>query len=143
MKDKNKFFKDIVLRIAEQSECISRKVGAIITIEDRIVGEGWNSPPKKCLPSDCVRCNSQDHVSGAHLERALCQHAEQGAIATAAYLGISIKGGTIYCTTKPCAQCAALIVHSGIKKVYYIEDYVSNYTDLIFERGEIIYQKIQ
>ena len=143
MKDKNKFFKDIVLRIAEQSECISRKFGAIITIEDRIVGEGWNSPPKKCLPSDCVRCNSQDHVSGAHLERALCQHAEQGAIATAAYLGISIKGGSIYCTTKPCAQCAALIVHSGIKEVYYIEDYVSNYTDLIFERGEIIYQKIQ
>ena len=143
MKDKNKFFKDIVLRIADQSECLSRKVGALIAIEDRIVAEGWNSPPKKCLPSDCVRCNAHDHVSGVHLERALCQHAEQGAIATAAYLGISIKGGSIYCTTKPCAQCAGLIVHSGIKEVYYIEDYDSNYTDLIFERGTVIYKKLE
>ena len=140
MKDKNKFFKDIVLRIADQSECLSRKVGAIITIEDRIVAEGWNSPPKKCLPTDCMRCNAPDHVSGKHLEKALCQHAEQGAIATAAYLGISIKGGVMYCTTKPCAQCAALIVHSGIKEVLYIEDYDSNYTSLIFERGNVFYQ---
>ena len=142
MKDKNKFFKDIVLRIADQSECLSRKVGAIITIEDRIVAEGWNSPPKKCLPTDCMRCNAADHVSGKHLEKALCQHAEQGAIATAAYLGISIKGGVMYCTTKPCAQCASLIVHSGIKEVLYIEDYDSNYTSLIFERGKINCQKI-
>ena len=141
MKDKNQFFKDIVLRIAEQSECLSRKVGAIITIEDRIVAEGWNSPPKKCSPSDCIRC-SPDNVSGTNLEKALCQHAEQGAIATAAYLGISIKGGVIYCTTKPCAQCAALIVHSGIKEVYYIQDYNSNYTDLIFKKGNIIYQML-
>ena len=142
MKDKNKFFKDIVLRIADQSECFSRKVGAIITIEDRIVAEGWNSPPKKCLPTDCMRCNMADHVSGKHLEKALCQHAEQGAIATAAYLGISIKGGVMYCTTKPCAQCAALIVHSGIKEVLYIEDYDSNYTSLIFERGNVFYQML-
>ena len=142
MKDKNKFFKDIVLRIADQSEFLSRKVGAIITIEDRIVAEGWNSPPKKCLPTDCMRCNAPDHVSGKHLEKALCQHAEQGAIATAAYLGISIKGGVMYCTTKPCAQCAALIVHSGIKEVLYIEHYDSNYTSLIFERGEIKCQKM-
>lgn len=142
MKDKNTFFKDIVLRIAEQSECLSRKVGAIITIEDRIIAEGWNSPPKKCLPEDCVRCNAPDHVSGAHLERALCQHAEQGAIATAAYLGISIKGGIMYCTTKPCAQCASLIVHSGIKEVYFLEDYISNYTNLIFMRSGVVCQKI-
>jgi dCMP deaminase len=142
LKDKNKFFKDIVLRIADQSECISRKVGAIITIENRIIAEGWNSPPKKCLPDDCIRCNSSNHVSGAHLEMAICQHAEQGAIATASYLGISIKGGVMYCTTKPCAQCASLIVHSGINKVYFLENYNSNYTDLIFMRGGISCQKI-
>ena len=141
MKNKNQFFKDIVLRISEQSECLSRKVGAIITIEDRIIAEGWNSPPKKCSTDDCVRCNS-NNVSGTNLEKALCQHAEQGAIATAAYLGISIKGGVIYCTTKPCAQCAALIVHSGIKNVYYIQDYNSHYTDLIFQKGNIIYQML-
>ena len=142
MKNKNKFFKDIILRIAEQSECRSRHVGAIITIEDRIVAEGWNSPPKKCKVESCIKCNEKIQ-SGKNMEKALCQHAEQGAIATAAYLGISIKEGTIYCTTKPCASCATLITHSGIKFVYYIEEYKSEYTDLIFSNANIVCKKLE
>jgi dCMP deaminase len=138
MKESKAFFKDIVLRMAQQSECLSRHVGAIIVIDNRIIAQGWNSPPKKCSPNDCVRCNSHDHESGKNMEKALCQHAEQGAIATAAYLGISIKDGDLYCTTKPCSSCATLIVHSGIKRVFYIEDYSSKYTDLIFSSANVI-----
>jgi dCMP deaminase len=142
MKNKNLFFRDIVLRISEQSECKSRHVGAIIVLDDRIICEGWNSPPKKCKPEDCIRCNEKTE-SGKNLEKALCQHAEQGAIATAAYLGISIKGATLYCTTKPCASCATLLSHSGIKSVFYIEDYPSEYTDLIFSKANIFCEKLK
>ena len=142
MKEPKKYFKDIVLRTAEQSECLSRKVGAIITIENRIIAQGFNSPPKKCNPEDCVRCNKDSH-SGKNMELALCQHAEQGAIATAANLGISIRGGSLYCTTKPCSSCATLLVHSGITEVFYIEDYPSQYTDLIFSKANILCQKLE
>lgn len=138
VKNKDKFFKDILIRISEQSECKSRRVGAIITVDDRIIAEGWNSPPKKCSTDDCLRCAKPGtYKSGEHLDLALCQHAEVGAITTAAYLGIAIKGATLYCTTKPCSNCSTLIVHSGISRVFYIDDYKSIYTDMIFKKGKI------
>lgn len=138
MKNKDQFFKDIIWRIADQSECKSRKVGAIITIDDRIIAEGWNSPPKKCDPNDCLRCKKPGvYKSGEHMDLALCAHAEVNALTTAAYLGIAIKGARMYSTTKPCSSCATLIVHSGIKEVFYISDYNSIYTDLIFKKGDV------
>ena len=49
------------------------------------------------------------------------------AIINAGHLdGNKIKGGTLFCTTYPCHNCARHIVASGIKKVYYIEPYVKS-----------------
>ena len=45
------------------------------------------------------------------------------AITTAARLGISLAGSTLYVTTFPCHICARHIVASGIKSVFYIEPY--------------------
>lgn len=50
-------------------------------------------------------------------------HAEMAALMTAARLGISVQGSTLYCTTFPCHMCARHIVASGIKRVVYIEPY--------------------
>jgi len=50
-------------------------------------------------------------------------HAEMAAITTAARLGISLQGATLYVTTFPCHICARHIVASGIENVYYIEPY--------------------
>lgn len=50
-------------------------------------------------------------------------HAEMAAIVSAARLGISVKGATLYCTTFPCHMCARHIVASGIKRVVYVEPY--------------------
>ena len=44
-------------------------------------------------------------------------HAEVNAIAQAARWGISLDGGTLYCTYTPCYSCGKLIVQSGIKRV--------------------------
>jgi len=141
MINEKKFYKDIVYRVAEQSECIGRKVGAIILIERRIIAEGWNSPPPGCSVKDCIRCNGH-YESGKDLDKALCSHAEVNAISTAAYLGISLKGAVIICTTKPCSECAKLISRSGIKTIQYYEDYPSYYTDLICDRSKIKLERI-
>ena len=37
--------------------------------------------------------------------------------------GVGGKGGTLFCTTYPCHNCARHIVASGIIRVYYIEPY--------------------
>ncbi len=50
-------------------------------------------------------------------------HAEMAAITTAARLGLSVKGSTLYSTTFPCHMCARHIVASGIKDVVYVEPY--------------------
>ena len=49
-------------------------------------------------------------------------HAEQNAISQCAKMGISCDGGEIYITHYPCINCSKIIVSSGIKKIYYLND---------------------
>ena len=141
MKNKNQFIKDILLVIKNQSECRSRSVGAIIVRNDKIIAEGWNSPPRKCDHSDCIKCNVGD-ITGKRDGPSLCIHAEINAICAAAYNGIAIKDTILYCTLKPCSDCAKAISASGICEVYYFETYYSEYTDLIFKQAKIQHKLI-
>lgn len=50
-------------------------------------------------------------------------HAEMDAILTAARLGRSAHGGTIFTTTYPCHNCMRHIIHAGISRVVYVEAY--------------------
>lgn len=50
-------------------------------------------------------------------------HAEMAALVTASRLGISVRNGTLYCTTFPCHECAKHIVAAGIRRVIYVEPY--------------------
>jgi cytidine deaminase len=54
-------------------------------------------------------------------------HAEKSALTDAARKGVSVEGGTLYCTTFPCHLCAKLIVAAGIMKVIYLESYPKSY----------------
>lgn len=67
------------------------------------------------------------HIRGAEIfdviEYGPEVHAEMTALVDASRRGITIKGGTLYCTTFPCHICARLIVASGISEVVYIEPY--------------------
>lgn len=54
-------------------------------------------------------------------------HAEMHAIINAGKLnGDKIKGGTLFCTTYPCHNCARHIIAAGIEKVFYIEPYIKS-----------------
>ena len=46
----------------------------------------------------------------------LCRgvHAEMNALLQAAVYGISVAGGTMYCTVTPCMLCAKAIINAGI-----------------------------
>ncbi|MER9777139.1 anti-phage dCTP deaminase [Mesorhizobium sp. M0220] len=62
------------------------------------------------------------------LEYGRIVHAEMCAISDAARLGISVAGGTIYCTTFPCHMCSKHIVATGITKVVFLEPYPKSLT---------------
>ena len=114
--------------IAEWSSCYraGRSVGAVIVKDKRIMTTGYNGAPaglKTCRERGvCMR--DQLHIeSGTRAELCYAIHAEQNAILQAAKLGISIDGGTMYCTHQPCSVCAKMIVNVGIKRVVFEHAY--------------------
>ena len=50
-------------------------------------------------------------------------HAEMEALLSAARVGVSVRGGTLYTTTFPCHNCTKHIVAAGIMRIVYIEPY--------------------
>lgn len=120
----DKLYIDLAKRYGKESSCLRRAVGACITINNRAVCFGYNGAPsgiKSCKEKEtCLRENSP---SGTNLQQCVGLHSEMNAILQAAKLGISIEGGTLYCTHKPCSLCAKLIIGVGIKRVVYETDY--------------------
>jgi dCMP deaminase len=126
--DWDEYFIRIAQVASTRSNCIKRKVGAVIVRDKRIISTGYNGTPrgtKNCNEGGCPRCNSLAG-SGTRLEECLCSHGEENAITQAAYHGTSVKGGTIYTTFAPCLMCTKMIINSGIQEVVYNVDYPLN-----------------
>ncbi len=119
------YFMQIVELVKTRSTCLRRQVGALIVKDKRILATGYNGAPMGCKHCDEVGCLRQklNIPSGQRHELCRASHAEQNAIAQAAYWGTSIKDGTIYVTDQPCVMCAKLIINSGLKKVVFKGDY--------------------
>ena len=110
---KHLLYLDLVKRIAEESYCKRLQVGALIVKDGNIISFGYNGSPSG-LSNVCEENN---------VTLATVLHAESNAITKACKSPISTEGATMYITHSCCVECAKLIVQSGIKKVYYIEDY--------------------
>ncbi len=119
------YFIGIARVVALRSNCLKRKVAAIIVRDKRIISTGYNGTPrgvKNCNEGGCPRCNSFGK-SGVGLEECFCSHAEENSITQAAYHGVLIKGGTLYTTFSPCLICTKMIINSGIQEVVYNSQY--------------------
>jgi deoxycytidylate deaminase len=57
------------------------------------------------------------------LEYGRIVHAEMSALADAARHGISVTGGTLFCTTFPCHLCAKQVIAAGLARVVFLEPY--------------------
>lgn len=121
----DQYFMDIAKVAASRSNCLKRKVAAIIVREKRIISTGYNGTPrgvKNCNEGGCPRCNSMAD-SGTQLGECLCSHAEENSIVQAAYHGISVKEASLYSTFSPCLICTKMIINAGIREVVYNLDY--------------------
>ena len=113
------YFMNIAQLVASRSTCIRRQVGAVIVKENRILSTGYNGTPtgiRHCLERGCLR-DELKIPSGQRHELCRGLHAEQNAIIQAAYHGVSIESGEIYCTNQPCIICAKMIINAGLKKI--------------------------
>ena len=75
-------------------------VGAVIVLDDKVVGEGWNRP-----------ISASDATSHAETEaiRAACRELRNYRLA----------GATLYVTLEPCAMCIGAIFHARIARVVF------------------------
>lgn len=116
----DEYFLLIVDAVSKRATCSRGKSGCIITKDKRILATGYVGAPANA--KDCYTVGhlfkqlvNENGVASTHCIRTI--HAEQNAIAQAAKYGISVKGGTLYCSMEPCFDCAKLILASGITKV--------------------------
>ncbi|MBN2233126.1 MAG: cytidine/deoxycytidylate deaminase family protein [Deltaproteobacteria bacterium] len=123
--DWHNYFMDIARLVATRSTCIRRRVGAVIVKDNRILSTGYNGTPSgivHCVDRGCLR-DELGIPSGERHELCRGLHAEQNAIIQAAYHGVCINGGSMYCTNQPCIICAKMIINAGLKAIYITESY--------------------
>jgi dCMP deaminase len=126
--DWDSYFMQIAAIVALRSNCMKRKVAAIIVKDRRIISTGYNGTPRgvtNCNEGGCPRCNALA-PSGTGLEECFCSHGEENAIVQAAYHGISVKDATLYSTFAPCLICTKMIINAGLREVVYNLDYPLN-----------------
>lgn len=75
-------------------------VGAVIVVENAVIGEGWNSPIAL-------------HDPTAHAE---IQAIRQAAVHTGNY---RLENATLYATLEPCAMCAGALVNARIARLVF------------------------
>jgi dCMP deaminase len=124
----DEYFMNIAKVAALRSNCVKRKVAAIIVKDKRVISTGYNGTPRgtrNCYEGGCPRCNDFAD-SGTRLEECLCSHGEENAIVQAAYHGVSVSAATLYTTFAPCLMCTKMIINAGIREVVYNEDYPLN-----------------
>lgn len=133
-----------------RSNCIARKVGAVIVRDRRQIATGYNGTPpgiRNCYEGGCERCQRRMKgliSSGEDLGRCLCNHAEANAIMHCAILGIeasSASSTTLYTTYVPCLECTKMAITIGIRRFVCLEDYTESASQLTREAGVTI-QKI-
>ncbi|KAK4058339.1 Deoxycytidine monophosphate (dCMP) deaminase [Microbotryomycetes sp. JL221] len=99
-----------------RSNCMKRRVGAVLVRDHRVVSTGYNGTPrgvKNCNQGGCSRCNSNgDGLTlekdskikgmGEGLDECLCLHAEENALLEAGRARLSgggTEGAVLYCNT--------------------------------------------
>jgi tRNA(adenine34) deaminase len=85
-------------RKAEQADEVP--VGAIIVLEDAVIGSGFNQPISSNDPT-------------AHAEIMALRKAGESV------QNYRLSGATMYCTVEPCMMCAGAIIHARIARLVF------------------------
>lgn len=123
--------------VAQESKCLSYKVGCVIAKDGRIISTGYNGTIAGADNPDeyAVEQGWTTEVDGkVYLLKGYRDmyskwgadniiHAEQNALLFAAKNGSAVNGATMFCTLSPCGQCMKMIASAGIRVLYYCEEY--------------------
>lgn len=121
----NDYFMNLAILVSFRSKDPNSQVGSVLADRNnRIIGTGYNGMPKgndEDFPWDKGDENplNNKYIFVVHSEANLLLNLSQK----------DLEGSVLYTTLFPCNECAKLIVQSGIKKIYYLDD---KYHDEVF-----------
>ena len=116
--DWNEYFMSIAKLTSVRSSCKRLQVGCVIVKDKHVVSMGYNGFLPS-FPHESIVINNHEQAT---------VHAEQNAIADAACRGTSVNNGIAYITHYPCINCFKILIASGIKKIFYLNDYNNDST---------------
>lgn len=124
----DQYFMSMAHLVSSRSTCVRRMVGAVIVKDKHILSTGYNGAPKGTRHCDEIGCIREQLKIPSGTRHELCRgvHAEQNAVAQAAYFGVSVNGATVYTTTFPCSMCAKILINSGIVEIVYDSGYIDD-----------------
>ena len=109
----DKLYMDLAKRVAQESRCPRKKVGAIVVTQSQSLFPGFNGHASGGP-------NEWEDKGEPNLE---VIHAENNCLNKMLEEGVSAKGATIYTTLSCCLQCAKQLVGAKVKRVVYLEEY--------------------
>lgn len=120
-------YMDFARRVAKLSYARRLQVGAVIVKDDTVISYGYNGMPagwdNNCEDSVYdMNDNGKMTVIGLKTKPEVL-HAESNAISKLAKSSNSGDRANMFITHSPCIECAKLIYQSGIRRVFYSENY--------------------
>jgi dCMP deaminase len=109
----NEYFSEFAKLTAKRSPCNRLNVGCILVKDNRVIATGYNGFLPNAPHESIIRDNHEQATV----------HAEQNCIADCAKRGVNTLNSSAYITHYPCINCYKILVASGIKEIYYINDY--------------------
>ncbi|MBR9910370.1 MAG: tRNA adenosine(34) deaminase TadA [Gammaproteobacteria bacterium] len=98
---RDRYWMGRALQLAQRAEQLGEvPVGALLVLDDKLIGEGWNQPISGCDPT-------------AHAEIVALRQAAQN------LNNYRVPGATLYVTIEPCTMCAGALIHSRVARVVF------------------------
>lgn len=130
-------YMDWARRAAELSHARRLHVGAVIVKDDTVISYGYNGMPAG-WDNNCEFEFTHPQTKITELvTRKEVLHAESNALAKLARSHNSGLGADIFITHAPCIECSKLIYQSGIRRVYYGENYRDDAGIKFLEKSDI------
>jgi dCMP deaminase len=127
------YLKNICVETSKLSTCVSKQVGAVLIKDKRIIAMGYNGVPSKIKHcNEIFDKNDFDREKHHEWSKLNEYHAEENVLIFCLRHGINITDSILIASLSPCINCAKIIANSGIKEVYYLEEYDKDSTGLEF-----------
>lgn len=110
-----KTYMAMAFQVSHLSYCARLQVGSLIVTPNNEMLMGYNGTPSG-YENVC-------ELPGQDVTNPIVLHGEANGMSKAEQSTLSIKNASLFVTHIPCIECSKRIIQSGMKRVFYVNDY--------------------